>query len=168
MSLNYKGVCTQKFCLWHHVPQFLPVLWRTFHRNSSLLRWEGAPMHCNPTPYPGLKKLGGKRHVPGWQIHTQYQTNRPGQSVQLLRRNIPRYQEMRCGQYRTRATISEQKTRLHLSQGLIVQCSCHCHMVRKYIWKQSQKRMQHVKPLNYFYLGKLLLNFLFLTFQKRF
>lgn len=56
-------------------------------------------MHCNPTLYQSLKKLGGKRHVAGWQTHTEHHTDRPGQSVQLLRRNIPSYQEnftLRC------------------------------------------------------------------------
>lgn len=82
-----------KFCPWQHVPHLLPVPWSPFHRNSSLLRWEEASMLCNPTLYPSWKKLGEKRHVTGWQIHTEYQTNRPGQSLQLLRRNIPAYQE---------------------------------------------------------------------------
>jgi len=50
-------------------------------------------MCCNPTLQKSLKKPGGKRHVPGWQIHAEKQTNRPGGSAQLLRRNIPGYQE---------------------------------------------------------------------------
>lgn len=168
--MNCKGVCTQKFCPWQHGPQFLSVPWRAFNTNSSTLRWEEASMHCNPTPYWGLKKTWERRDVSlagkctqkkqAWSEHapTQKKCSRLPRKVHIA---------MCCGQYRTHATITEEKTQLHLSQGLIVQCSCHWHMVRKYSWKQSQRRMQHVKTLNYFYRGKVF-NFPHLPKKKRF
>lgn len=100
------------------VPSSLP--WRTFHSNSSLLRWEEASKHCNPTPSRGLKKLGREEAHP-W-LANPHNTKQTGPvRVQLLRRNIPGYQEkftLRCVVDNTEPVPPFQ---LHLSHGLTVQ-----------------------------------------------
>lgn len=94
--------------------------WRTFHSNSSLLRWEEPSKHCNPTPYQGLKKLGREEARP-W-LANPHNTKQTGLiRVQLLRRNIPGYQEKFTLRRVVDNTGPVPPFQLHLSHGLTVQ-----------------------------------------------
>lgn len=113
--------------------------WRTFHSNSSLLREHPSTVILH---HPGVwKNLGGKRHIPGWQIHT-----------------IPNKQDCSGCSY-SEATFQATKRNSHCDvlwtiQGpchhfssichTAWQCSCHWHTAGKYSWEHSQGIMQHV------------------------
>lgn len=87
MSLTYKGVYAEVLPL----TAYSSVPSRSMEDISKKLlpAKMGGSIPCTVI----LHCTRGKRHVPGWQIHTGHHADRPGQSAQLLRRNIPGYQE---------------------------------------------------------------------------